>query len=354
MKVFAHTEPGGAAQELEVERPELEGSAVMIRVTNSGVCHSDVHCQDGYFDLGNAGRYELTAAGAQYPVVLGHEIVGEVVAAGPDATVTPGDTKYIVFPWIGCGECQACSEDRENYCSGKKRNLSVQRRGGYAEEVHVPDERYLVPLGDIDPSFGATLACSGLTSYSAIQKIMPVPADKPVAVIGAGGVGLMTIALLKALGHENIVAVDMSEKALENATAMGATATVVAGGEAPHKDIVAAGGEKIAAAIDLVNNGDTSNAALFAMANGGTLVSVGLFGGQYQFPTALAAFNLLNIRGNFVGSLPELKELVKLAQDVELPRPPIVEVPLSAEQVNASLDGLRNRTLNGRAVLVAD
>ena len=126
MKVFAHTEPGGAAQELEVERPELEGSAVMIRVTNSGVCHSDVHCQDGYFDLGSAGRYELTAAGAQYPVVLGHEIVGEVVAAGPDATVTPGDTKYIVFPWIGCGECQACSEDRENYCSGKKRNLSEQ------------------------------------------------------------------------------------------------------------------------------------------------------------------------------------------------------------------------------------
>ena len=69
---------------------------------------------------------------------------------------------------------------------------------------------------------------------------------------------------------------------------------------------------------------------------------------------ALTAFNLLNIRGNFVGSLPELKELVQLAQDVDLPRPPIVEVPLSAEQVNASLEGLRNRTVNGRAVLVAD
>ena len=102
MKVFAQTEPGGAAQELEVERPALEGSAVMIRVTNSGVCHSDVHCQDGYFDLGDAGRFELTAVGADYPLVLGHEIVGEVVAAGPDASVTLGDTKYIVFPWIGC------------------------------------------------------------------------------------------------------------------------------------------------------------------------------------------------------------------------------------------------------------
>ena len=353
MKVFAHTEPGGAAQELEVERPELKGSAVMIRVTNSGVCHSDVHCQDGYFDLGDAGRFELTAVGADYPLVLGHEIVGEVVAAGPDATVTPGDTKYIVFPWIGCGECQACSEDRENYCSGRKRNLSVQLNGGYAEEVYVPDERYLVPLGDIDPSFGATLACSGLTSYSAVQKVMPLPPDEPVAVIGAGGVGLMTVAVLKAVGHRNIVAVDMSDAALANASQVGASATVTVGGEDLVGDIVKAGGGKLAAAIDLVNNGDTSTAALFAMANGGTLVSVGLFGGQYRFPTALTAFNLLNIRGNFVGSLPELKELVALAQDVKLPTPPLKEVPLSVQEVNAALDGLRNRTLNGRAVLVA-
>ena len=353
MKVFAHTEPGGAAQELEVERPELEGSAVMIRVTNSGVCHSDVHCQDGYFDLGDAGRFELSAAGADYPLVLGHEIVGEVVAAGPDATMTPGDTRYIVFPWIGCGECQACSEDRENYCSGRKRNLSVQLDGGYAEEVYVPDERYLVPLGDIDPSFGATLACSGLTSYSAVQKVMPLPPDEPVAVIGAGGVGLMTVAVLKAVGHRNIVAVDMSDAALANASQVGASATVTVGGEDLVGDIVKAGGGKLAAAIDLVNNGDTSTAALFAMANGGTLVSVGLFGGQYRFPTALTAFNLLNIRGNFVGSLSELKELVALAQDVKLPTPPLKEVPLSVQEVNAALDGLRNRTLNGRAVLVA-
>ena len=80
---------------------------------------------------------------------------------------------------------------------------------------------------------------------------------------------------------------------------------------------------------------------------------MGLFGGQYQFPTALTAFNLLNIRGNFVGSLPELKELVKLAQDTDLPKPPITELPLTAQEVNSALDGLRNRTLNVRAVLVA-
>ena len=92
MKVFGHAEPGAPAEEIELEKPQLTGSEVLVRVTNSGVCHSDVHCQDGYFDLGSAGRRELTASGAQYPVVLGHEIVGEVLEVGPEATVQPGDT----------------------------------------------------------------------------------------------------------------------------------------------------------------------------------------------------------------------------------------------------------------------
>lgn len=354
MKVFAHEGPGAPAAELEIENPQLTGAEVLLRVTHSGVCHSDVHCQEGHFDLGDAGQFPLTAIGVEYPIVLGHEIVGEIIDVGPDAALRPGDTKYIVYPWIGCGECQACREERENYCSGQKRNISILLNGGYAEAVWVPDEKYLLPLGDLDPSLGAMLACSGLTSYSAVKKTMPVDPNRPIGVIGAGGVGLMTVALLKAQGHQNIVVTDVSEKALENARGVGATATVLSSEGNVTEKLVEAGGGQLAAVIDLVNNGETSNAALFSLANGGTLVSVGLFGGQYRFPTALTAFSLLNIRGNFVGSLPEMKELVELAQTTELPVPPVFTFPLTADEVNKALDGLRNRTLNGRAVLVAD
>src|SRR5699024_9189358 len=116
MQVFAVSAPGAPAEEITLPKPELQGKEVLIRVTHSGVCHSDVHLQEGAFDLGSAGELTFAAMGGKYPAVFGHEIVGTIAAAGPEATLQPGDTQYIVFPWIGCGECQACREDRENYC----------------------------------------------------------------------------------------------------------------------------------------------------------------------------------------------------------------------------------------------
>ena len=59
------------------------GDQVRVRITHSGVCHSDVHCQEGHFDLGSAGKLPIAASGVQWPAVFGHEIVGTVVAAGP-------------------------------------------------------------------------------------------------------------------------------------------------------------------------------------------------------------------------------------------------------------------------------
>ncbi|WP_029090517.1 alcohol dehydrogenase [Brevibacterium album] len=353
MKVFGIASPNAPAEEIDIDAPELTGASVLVRITNSGVCHSDLHAREGFFDLGDAGKLPYTSAGAEYPLVLGHEIVGEVVAAGPESSVQPGDEKFIVFPWIGCGQCQACAEDRENYCTGAKRNLSVALNGGYAREVWVPDSRYLVPVGDLDPSWAATLACSGLTSYAATTKVLTPEVDRPIAVIGTGGVGLSVIPILKARGHNNIVAADVSEAALENAKAAGATATVLTTGENPVADLIAAGGGKLAGAIDFVNNGATSGLALSALGIGGKLVSVGLFGGQLAFPTTLLALSQLKIEGNFVGSLPELKALVELAGETDLPRLPIQERPLEAENVTGALDDLANRAVTGRVVLVA-
>ena len=353
MKVFEVPSAGAPAQEADHPTPELTGADVLVRVTNSGVCHSDVHCAEGYFDMGDAGKAPVESLGMAFPLVLGHEIVGEVIAAGPDASVQPGAEKYIVFPWIGCGECAACAEDRENSCTGARRNLSLQLNGGFSREVYVPHERYLIPVGDLDPSWAATLACSGVTSYSAVTKALTPEADRPIAVIGTGGVGLSAVALLKARGHKNIVAADVSEDSLKNAEAAGATATVLTTGEDPSGDIVKAGGGKLASAIDFVNNGVTSSNALGALGTGGKLVSVGLFGGQLQFPTTLVALQQLKIEGNFVGSLPELKELVELAKSTDLPQLPIVEKPLEADEVNAALKAIEERTVSGRTVLVA-
>src|SRR5689334_24599368 len=89
--------------ETVTEAPEPRGSEVLVRISRCGVCHSDVHLQDGYFSLGGDKKLDVTA-GRALPFTLGHEIAGVVEKAGPDAEVTPGQS-FAVFPWIGCGAC---------------------------------------------------------------------------------------------------------------------------------------------------------------------------------------------------------------------------------------------------------
>ena len=353
MQVFAVRAPGAPAEEMELPTPELTGKQVLIEVTHSGVCHSDVHLQEGAFDLGSAGELTFAAMGGEYPAVFGHEIVGTIAAVGPDAVLQPGDAQYIVFPWIGCGECQACQEGRENYCP-RGRNLgTMDIHGGFARQVLIPDEKYLIELGDLDPAWGATLACSGVTSYSAVNKVLPRGDDDIVTVIGAGGVGMMAVAMLKALGHQQIAVVDVSDENLASAKELGATITFNSKVDNPLEAFLTTTGKKVAAVIDFVNNAATSSMALGALQKGGKLVSVGLFGGEHTYPTALLSLQVFTIEGNFVGSLPELKALVELAKAQDLPKLPITEQALNADNLNAALQDLAAGKSRGRTVLKA-
>ena len=86
----------------EQPTPTPKGTEVLLRITAAGICHSDLHINDGYFDLGDGRRAELAKLGATLPLTLGHEIVGVVEALGPDAEgVAVGDAR-VAFPWIGC------------------------------------------------------------------------------------------------------------------------------------------------------------------------------------------------------------------------------------------------------------
>ena len=154
------------------------------------------------------------------PVTLGHEPYGTIVAAGPEAGDVPIGADRLVCPWIGCGICARCREGQDNYCMAP-RNIGVQRPGGYADHLLVPHPKYLVDASGVDPAWAATLSCSGLTTYSAVSKLNPIPSDEWVAVMGAGGLGLMAIEMLKAAGHQRIVSVDVDAAKLAAARAAG-------------------------------------------------------------------------------------------------------------------------------------
>ncbi len=350
MRAFAILEDAGEVTEIEVPCPVPTGTEVVLRVVRSGVCHTDTHLRDGYYDLGARGRMRLTDRGVVYPIVLGHEVVGVVEAVGPGvAEVRPGDRR-LIYPWIGEGECEACRAGEENLCVAPK-NLGVAEHGGYAESIRVPHPRYLVDIEGLDESWAATLACSGLTAYGAVRKALPLAPDDPIVVIGAGGVGLTAIATLRALGHRAIVAVDLQQRNLELARELGATELVSADQADLTGAIIDGAGGPVAAVIDFVNSSATSRAGFDLLRKGGSMIQVGLFGGELVIPTALLALKTLTVRGSFVGTLADLRELVELAKQGGLPHIPIVDDALTAEAVQSSLDRLVVGGVPGRIVL---
>src|SRR5215468_11954100 len=105
MRSQAITEFGAPLQELETPTPVPTGTEVLLKVHNAGVCHSDVHIHDGYFDMGGGNKLP---APMPLPGVLGHEIEGTVAALGAGVTGPAVGTRVAVYPWIGCGACAAC------------------------------------------------------------------------------------------------------------------------------------------------------------------------------------------------------------------------------------------------------
>ncbi len=350
MQAWAVVENGKDLQQMEMPTPEPTGRQVLLEVTHCGVCHSDLHIWEGYYDIGGGKRMSLADRGVKLPLAMGHEIVGRVVKLGPEAKgVAVGDLR-IVFPWVGCGHCDRCLAEEDNMCLEGKA-LGVFQNGGYATHVLAMEPRHLVDPGTVDPAVAATYACSGITVYSAIKKVMPIPPDLPIVLVGAGGLGLNAIAILQAMGHRNIISVDVSESKRQGALAAGATAVVDGTGEDVAERIMAAAGGPVRAVVDLVNGTATARFAMAALTKGGRLVQVGLFGGDLTLLLPVMAMRELTVGGSYVGNPKELRELVALAGAGTLRPLPVETVPLP--EANAALMRLRDGRVSGRLVLRA-
>ena len=108
---------GNRSKTIQHALPEPTLSEVLIRVTVAGLCHSDLHVQKGYMDFGEEERLTFAERGAQLPMTIGHEIAGIVEAIGDKVKNVSTGQQVLVFPWIGCGGCLACHENRESDCS---------------------------------------------------------------------------------------------------------------------------------------------------------------------------------------------------------------------------------------------
>lgn len=328
--------------------PEARGTEVIVEVQCCGVCHSDLHLQDGYYDLGGGKRLSLADRGIKPPLVMGHEVLGRLIAIGPDAPMEKdaiGKT-FLVYPWLGCGRCDVCRRDEENLCATPA-SIGVFRAGGYADKCVVPHPKYLVDVSGLEPALAATYACSGLTAYSALRKVSIDPANDLLLMMGFGGVGMSCLQIAQGLGYRNIAVAELDAAKRDLALCNGAAIAIDPGADGAGTILAEAGG--VAAAIDLVGSSKTAEFAIAALRKAGSYIAVGLFGGDVTLALPPLVQRSITVRGSYVGNLKELKELIALAKSGKVP--PLPVETLAFAQVNHALDRLRGGQVQGRLVL---
>ncbi len=333
----------------EQEIPKPRGGEVLVKITAVGMCHSDLHLCDGGYDLGHGNRLLVKDRGVSLPLTLGHEAVGQAVELGPQAQEITLGRYYLVYPWIGCGECRMCIDGYENLCN-EPRSLGIYRDGGYADHMLVPHSRYLLDIKGLDAVSAAPYACSGLTAYTALRKAGPLLESEPIVIIGAGGLGLMSIGLLKALDGFGAIVIDIDEH--KRTAALAAGAILAVDGATPEDALAQITGQIGGLAhvvIDFVGSEHTAKLAFQCLAKGGKIVCVGLFGGSAPWSLPTIALRAATIQGNYVGTLRELKELLDLVHRKHVAPIPITRAPLGC--ANEMLQRLREGRVMGRVVL---
>jgi propanol-preferring alcohol dehydrogenase len=348
MKSYQLVEFGAPLNGADLPTPQPSGHEVLIAVRAAGVCHSDLHIWEGGYDLGAGRRLRLQDRGINLPLTMGHETAGEIVAIGPEVRDRKIGEICLVYPWIGCGQCRVCVKGYENLCM-KPRCIGVHCDGGYADHLLVAHSKYLLPLDGLDPVAIAPYACSGVTTYSALKKFGPALQEEPVLLIGAGGLGLMALSILKAMGGKGAVVVDISAERRAAATSAGALALVDAGASDAATQVVAALGGPAWCALDLVGSPATASLGFDALAKGGKLVMVGLFGGAAPWPLPFIPMKAVTIEGSYTGSLGELNELLDLVRTGVVASIPIGRRPMSA--ATETLEDLRHGRIVGRVVM---
>jgi propanol-preferring alcohol dehydrogenase len=333
----------------ELQTPTPKGTQVLVKVHSEGVCHSDVHVWEGYYEGIDGQTLKTTERGVKYPLTPGHEVAGVVETLGEQAEGFSKNEKVLVYPWIGEGLCPACRIGEENLCD-KPRSLGVYTDGGYAQYVLVPSYKYLVKLGDdMDMDSSAPLACAGITSYGAVKNAALKPDDN-VVVVGTGGLGLMGIQLAKAVTGANIIAMDLDDQKLDVAKKNGANITINSKKEDPVKAVMEVTDNLGAdAVLDFVNASATVETDMKFLRRRARLVLVGLFGGELKLGLVSMPTRSYRIIGSYTGTIHDLIELVSLAKRGVVK--PVIGGRFKLDQATEALTMLTKGKIIGRGII---
>jgi uncharacterized zinc-type alcohol dehydrogenase-like protein len=301
VKAYAAQSATSPLAPFDFERRDLRAKDVLIEILFSGVCHSDLH----------QARDEW--GGSMYPMVPGHEIVGNVIGVGSGVTkFTSGQKAGIGVMIDSCRECKPCQKHMEQYCAegmtgtynGYERDKTTVAQGGYSTQI-VCDERWVYHVADsLDLAGVAPLLCAGITTYSPLKYANVQPDDK-VAVAGLGGLGHMAVKFAVAMGAE-VTMLSTSPSKEQDARKLGAHHFVLSSDAEAMKKIEG----HFDVVLDAVSGNHDYEIYLKLLDLNGKLLVVGLPSDQPKVNTFELIKNRRCIIGSMIGGTDETQEML--------------------------------------------
>jgi uncharacterized zinc-type alcohol dehydrogenase-like protein len=330
---FAAREKGGRLHAFSYDEGPLGPAEVEIAVAHCGLCHSDLHLIDDSW-----GR-------SSYPLVPGHEIVGTVVACGPQVReLRPGQRVGVGWQRGACLSCDLCVAAQENLCPEQEATC-LGHPGGLAERVRV-DGRFAFALPDgLEGAQAAPLLCGGVTVYAPLRRF-GVGSHSRVAVVGIGGLGHLALLMLRAFGCE-VTAFSTSPSKREEALAMGAHQ--FAASHEPRAVLAHTG--RFDLVLSTVHARLDWTTYLRTLRPRGTLCLVGAPPGLLQIPASLLVTGERAIAGSDIGGRALIREMLQFCARHRI-GPRVEELPMTEAGVNTAVERLRENKVRYRAVLV--
>jgi alcohol dehydrogenase, propanol-preferring len=337
MRALVLEQFGGPFVAKDVPTPAIAPHEALVRVRSVGVCGTDVKIRANRMGLG------------VIPLIMGHEIAGEVAEVGSEVRgYSPGDRVIVNF-YVTCGRCRFCRVGRDTLCA-EVRQHGFSMDGGFAEYLKTPGVNLCKVPDHVPLEHACILGDAVATSYHAITKRAQVQPGTTLALIGVGGVGLHALQMAKMAGGW-VIAVDVNDARLDLARTLGADAVVDAR-HAPFHEAVRGltDGQGVDVVLEFVANQQTLPSSYLSVKRAGRLVFVGY---TPQLPMSVMPHELvrneLEIVGSRANTKQELQETMDLVARGRIK--PIVDRVLPLAEIEKAFDALRDGSCLGRNVL---
>ncbi|XP_044509117.1 cinnamyl alcohol dehydrogenase 1-like [Mangifera indica] len=312
---------------------------VLIKVICCGICHTDLHQIKN--DLGMSN----------YPMVPGHEVVGEVIEVGSAVTsYTVGDVVGVGVIVGSCRNCRPCNLDIEQYCNKKIWSYNDvytdgrPTQGGFAESMIV-DQKFIVKIPEgMAPEQAAPLLCAGVTVYSPLSHFGLKQSGLRGGILGLGGVGHMGVKIAKAMGHHVTVISSSDKKRAEALDHLGADRYLISSDATQMQEAA----DSLDYIIDTVPAFHPLEPYLSLLKLDGKLILLGVINTPLQFVTPMVMLGRKTITGSFIGSMKETREMLDFCQEKKLTS--TIEV-VKMDYVNTALERLEKNDVRYRFVV---